>query len=201
MIVGSSVILQLIIGFLLALMFARVFPLRRILLMLVLTPMMLSFVSVGVFFKLYYEPTFGLVSWVINHVTSEPFVMLATPGGRHRGHRHRRCVDVVALRHAVGARRPGERPEISLRGRRDRPRLMVATLFHHHLSLHQKPAAARGALQNHRDLQAVRSGLHHHRRRPRLGDRKPSPSTSTAWPSSSSAPANQRPSRISCCSS
>jgi len=49
-IVGSSVILQLIIGFLLALMFARVFPLRRILLMLVLTPMMLSFVSVGVFF-------------------------------------------------------------------------------------------------------------------------------------------------------
>ena len=34
-IVGSSVILQLIIGFLLALMFARVFPLRRILLMLV----------------------------------------------------------------------------------------------------------------------------------------------------------------------
>ncbi|MGI9416544.1 MAG: carbohydrate ABC transporter permease [Geminicoccaceae bacterium] len=80
-IVGSSVVLQLIIGFLLALMFARVFPLRRILLMLVLTPMMLSFVSVGVFFKLYYEPTFGLVSWVINHVTSEPFVMLSTPAG------------------------------------------------------------------------------------------------------------------------
>ena len=80
-IVGSSVILQLIIGFLLALMFARVFPLRRILLMLVLTPMMLSFVSVGVFFKLYYEPTFGLVSWVINHVTTEPFVMLSTPAG------------------------------------------------------------------------------------------------------------------------
>ena len=80
-IVGSSVLLQLIFGFLLALMFARVFPLRRILLMLVLTPMMLSFVSVGVFFKLYYEPTFGLVSWVINHVTSEPFVMLSTPAG------------------------------------------------------------------------------------------------------------------------
>ncbi|MGI9437663.1 MAG: carbohydrate ABC transporter permease [Geminicoccaceae bacterium] len=80
-IVGSSVILQLIIGFLLALMFARVFPLRRILLMLVLTPMMLSFVSVGVFFKLYYEPTFGLVSWAFNHFTSEPFVMLSSPAG------------------------------------------------------------------------------------------------------------------------
>ena len=49
-IVGSSVILQLIIGFLLALMFAKAFPMRRIVLMLVLTPMMLSFVSVGVFF-------------------------------------------------------------------------------------------------------------------------------------------------------
>jgi multiple sugar transport system permease protein len=80
-IVGSSVILQLIVGFLLALMFARVFPLRRILLMLVLTPMMLSFVSVGVFFKLYYEPTFGLVSWALNHFTSEPFVLLSTPAG------------------------------------------------------------------------------------------------------------------------
>jgi len=80
-IVGSSVILQLIIGFLLALMFARVFPLRRILLMLVLTPMMLSFVSVGVFFKLYYEPTFGLLSWAVNHFTSEPFVLLSTPAG------------------------------------------------------------------------------------------------------------------------
>ena len=80
-IVGSSVVLQLIIGFLFALMFAREFPLRRILLMLVLTPMMLSFVSVGVFFKLYYEPTFGLVSWAINHFTDERFVMLATPAG------------------------------------------------------------------------------------------------------------------------
>ena len=84
-IVGSSVILQLVIGFLLALLFAKTFPLRRILLMLVLTPMMLSFVSVGVFFKLYYEPTFGLVSWVINHFTSEPYVQLATPLGAIAG--------------------------------------------------------------------------------------------------------------------
>lgn len=84
-IVSSSVLLQLIIGFLLALLFAKAFPMRRILLMLVLTPMMLSFVSVGVFFKLYYEPTFGLVSWVINHFTSEPFVLLATPAGAIAG--------------------------------------------------------------------------------------------------------------------
>lgn len=80
-IVGSSVILQLIVGFLLALLFAKTFPMRRILLMLVLTPMMLSFVSVGVFFKLYYEPTFGLLSYVINLFRDEPFVLLGTPAG------------------------------------------------------------------------------------------------------------------------
>ncbi len=84
-IVGSSVILQLIVGFLLALLFAKAFPMRRIVLMLVLTPMMLSFVSVGVFFKLFYEPTFGVVSYVMNFFTSEPFVTLATPAGAIAG--------------------------------------------------------------------------------------------------------------------
>ncbi len=80
-IVGSSVVLQLVVGFLLALMFARDFPLRRILLMLVLAPMMLSFVSVGVFFKLFYEPTFGLLSQIVSSFTGEPFVLLGSPTG------------------------------------------------------------------------------------------------------------------------
>ena len=81
LIVGSSVLLQLILGFLLALMFANQFPLRRILLMLVLAPMMLSFVSVGVFFKLYYEPTFGILSQFVRIFTGEPFAILASPTG------------------------------------------------------------------------------------------------------------------------
>jgi multiple sugar transport system permease protein len=80
-IVGSSVTLQLIIGFSLAMLFAKHFPMRRIIMMLVLTPMMLSFVSVGVFFKLYYEPTFGLLSWFINLFTNEPFALLSTSTG------------------------------------------------------------------------------------------------------------------------
>jgi len=84
-IVGSSVTLQLIIGFSLALLFARHFPMRRIIMMLVLTPMMLSFVSVGVFFKLYYEPTFGLLSWAVNLFASEPFVLLSTSQGALAG--------------------------------------------------------------------------------------------------------------------
>lgn len=80
-IVGASVTLQLIFGFLLALLFAKTFPLRRILLMLVLAPMMLSFVSVAIFFKLFYDPTLGLLSWAIGLVTGEPFALLATPAG------------------------------------------------------------------------------------------------------------------------
>lgn len=84
-IVGSSVLLQLIVGFLLALMFAKVFPMRRIVLMLVLTPMMLSFVSVGVFFKLFYEPTFGIVSYLLNFLSEERFVMLGSSAGAIAG--------------------------------------------------------------------------------------------------------------------
>jgi multiple sugar transport system permease protein len=82
LIVGSSVLLQLVAGFLVALLCERQFPLRKILLTLVLTPMMLSPVAVGVFFKLYYEPTFGLVSQTINALfTGQPFAMLASPTG------------------------------------------------------------------------------------------------------------------------
>ncbi|MEP6321506.1 MAG: sugar ABC transporter permease, partial [Paracoccaceae bacterium] len=84
-IVGSSVILQLIVGFLLALLFAKAFPMRRIVLMLVLTPMMLSFVSVGVFFKLFYEPTFGIVSYLLNFLSEERFVMLGSSAGAIAG--------------------------------------------------------------------------------------------------------------------
>ncbi|AEI92582.1 MULTISPECIES: carbohydrate ABC transporter permease [Roseobacter] len=84
-IVGSSVLLQLIVGFLLALMFAKAFPMRRIVLMLVLTPMMLSFVSVGVFFKLFYEPTFGIVSYLLSNFSEDRFVVMGSPAGAIAG--------------------------------------------------------------------------------------------------------------------
>ena len=80
-IVTGSVVTQLIVGFLLALLFEKQFPLRRILLMLVLTPMMLSLVAVGVFFKLFYEPTFGLVSQAVAMFTGDRFALLGTPTG------------------------------------------------------------------------------------------------------------------------
>jgi multiple sugar transport system permease protein len=78
-IVVGSVALQLIVGFLLALLFAQEFPLRRYLLMLVLSPMMLSLSAVGVFFKLFYDPTLGFMSRIISLFTTDTFVILSTP--------------------------------------------------------------------------------------------------------------------------
>lgn len=78
-IVIGSVTIQLIVGFLLALLFSREFPLRRYLLMLVLAPMMLSLSAVGVFFKLFYEPTFGFIPRIVQTFTGEPFIILDTP--------------------------------------------------------------------------------------------------------------------------
>src|SRR5262245_16868412 len=76
---------QMIVGFLLALLFAKEFPGRRILLMLVLTPMMLSYVAIGAFFRYYYEPTFGLLSQAVRVFTGRPFILLDTPAGALAG--------------------------------------------------------------------------------------------------------------------
>jgi multiple sugar transport system permease protein len=78
-IVIGSVTMQLVIGFLLALLFSKEFPLRRYLLMLVLAPMMLSLSAVGVFFKLFYEPTLGFIPRLVQEFTGQPFVILDTP--------------------------------------------------------------------------------------------------------------------------
>ncbi len=76
-----TVAVQMIVGFLLALLFSKQFPLRRYLLILVLTPMMLSYVAVGAFFRYYYDPTFGLVSQIVNLFTDEPFVLISSTAG------------------------------------------------------------------------------------------------------------------------
>ena len=65
MFVVCTVSAQMIVGFLLAMLFAKQFPLRKYLLILVLTPMMLSVVASGVFFSYYYDPTFGILSYVM----------------------------------------------------------------------------------------------------------------------------------------
>ncbi len=80
-----TVSVQMIVGFLLALLFAKQFPLRRYLLILVLTPMMLSFVAVGAFFRYYYEPTFGLLSQFVRLFTGEPYILSASTAGAMAG--------------------------------------------------------------------------------------------------------------------
>ena len=80
-----TVAAQMIVGFLLAMLFAKQFPLRKYLLILVLTPMMLSVVASGVFFTYYYDPTFGILSYVVNSLTGEQFVLMSTKLGAVTG--------------------------------------------------------------------------------------------------------------------
>jgi multiple sugar transport system permease protein len=76
---GGSVLVQVIVGSLLALLFYRPFPARRFVLMLVLAPMLLSMIFVGTFFNFFYDPTFGLVSALVRSFTGASFAALATP--------------------------------------------------------------------------------------------------------------------------
>jgi multiple sugar transport system permease protein len=85
MFVVITVAAQMIVGFLLALLFAKQFPLRKYLLILVLTPMMLSVVASGVFFSYYYDPTFGILSYVIGEITGNQFILMDNKVGAVAG--------------------------------------------------------------------------------------------------------------------
>jgi multiple sugar transport system permease protein len=85
MFVVFTVTAQMIVGFLLAMLFAKQFPLRKYLLILVLTPMMLSVVASGVFFTYYYDPTFGILSYVIGNITGEQFILMDNKLGAFAG--------------------------------------------------------------------------------------------------------------------
>jgi multiple sugar transport system permease protein len=77
--IASSVSIQLVVGAMLAFLFQRRFPGRRLVMMLVLTPMLLSTVAVGTFFSLFYDPTFGIVSALVRPFTGAAFAPLGTP--------------------------------------------------------------------------------------------------------------------------
>jgi multiple sugar transport system permease protein len=85
MFVVLTVSAQMVVGFLLAMMFAKQFPLRKYLLILVLTPMMLSVVAAGVFFTYYYDPTFGILSYVMERITGEQFILMDSKAGAVAG--------------------------------------------------------------------------------------------------------------------
>jgi multiple sugar transport system permease protein len=77
--IAASVSIQFVVGALLAFLFHRRFRGRRLAMMLVLTPMLLSTVAVGTFFSLFYDPTFGIVSAFVRPFTGAPFAPLGTP--------------------------------------------------------------------------------------------------------------------------
>jgi multiple sugar transport system permease protein len=85
MFVILTVAVQMIVGFLLAMLFAKQFPLRKYLLILVLTPMMLSVVASGVFFSYYFDPTFGILSYVIGEITGNQFILMDNKVGAVAG--------------------------------------------------------------------------------------------------------------------
>jgi len=85
MFVVFTVAAQMVVGFFLAMLFAKQFPLRKYLLILVLTPMMLSVVAAGVFFSYYYDPTFGILSYVIGEITGEQFILMDNKVGAVAG--------------------------------------------------------------------------------------------------------------------
>ena len=85
MFVVLTVTAQMIVGFLLALMFAKQFPLRKYLLILVLTPMMLSVVAAGVFFSYYYDPTFGLLSYFVRIFSGQQYILMDNKAGAVAG--------------------------------------------------------------------------------------------------------------------
>jgi multiple sugar transport system permease protein len=77
--IAASVSIQIVVGAALAYLFHRRFPGRRLAMMLILTPMLLSTVAVGTFFSLFYDPTFGIVSALVRPFTGAPFAPLGTP--------------------------------------------------------------------------------------------------------------------------
>ena len=85
MFVVLTVAAQMVVGFLMAMMFAKQFPLRKYLLILVLTPMMLSVVAAGVFFTYYYDPTFGILSYVMQSITGEQYILMDSKAGAVAG--------------------------------------------------------------------------------------------------------------------
>ncbi len=85
MFVVITVSAQMVVGFLLAMLFAKEFPLRKYLLILVLTPMMLSVVASGVFFTYYYDPTFGILSYVVDSITGGQFILMSSKAGAVAG--------------------------------------------------------------------------------------------------------------------
>ena len=113
-----SVTGQVVVGFGLALLLNRSFPLKGLITTLLLLPMMMSMAVVGLFWQLLYNPSWG----AINYVLGLGDVRLAVePEPRALRRRHHRHLDVGAVRDAAVAGRAVGGAAAPLRGGGDRP--------------------------------------------------------------------------------
>ena len=136
--------------------------------------MMLSPAVVGNFWTFLYQPQIGLFNYAVDFLTgADPssFSMIGVGRAGALGDRHRRHLDVDAVRHADLPRRPAVDPRLHLRGGRDATAPQVAAVLDDH---HPDGAAlpdAGGAVPRHRELQDVRPRGATDRRRPGLDHR------------------------------
>ncbi len=169
-----TITLQTLIGFALAYLIDRKFRGHGFWTTLILIPMMLSPAVVGNFWAFLYQPQIGLFNYAVSLLHRHPAVELrdARLGeARALGHRHRRHLDVDALRDADLPGRAAQHPRLHLRGGRGRPRLGVAPVLDHHAADGAALHHAGGAVPRHRELQDVRPGEPAHQRRAGLDHR------------------------------
>ena len=157
----SSVALQVLLGFGLALLINRQFRSHSFWTTIILLPMMLSPAVVGNFWTFLFQPQIGLFNYLVS--ASSPACRRARSDDRRRqaralDHRHGRYLDVDALCHADLSRRASLDPGLHLRGGRGRSRLALAAILVDHAADGDAVPDARGAVPRHREFQDVRHG-------------------------------------------
>lgn len=75
--VGIQTVLGMVLGFLF--WGSKTMPARRLALTLLFTPMIVTPVAAGLFFRLIYEPTFGIVSWFTQTFFGQEVLLLQNP--------------------------------------------------------------------------------------------------------------------------
>ena len=156
-----TILLQTLIGFALAYLIDRKFRGHAFWTTIILVPMMLSPAVVGNFWRFLYEPQIGLFAYAVSFFTGIPPTQHPDAGQRVAGavgDRHRRHLDVDALRDADLPRRAALDPRLHLRGGGGRPRLQLAAVLVDHAADGAALHHAGGAVPRHRELQDVRHG-------------------------------------------
>ncbi len=111
-----TIIFQVLIGFSLAWLINRKFKGNDLVTTLIVIPMMLSPAVVGNFWTFLYQPQIGLVNYAVEFLTGIPATASRCSARRlgALGDRHRRHLDVDALRHADLPGRSALHPRLHL---------------------------------------------------------------------------------------